>query len=129
MKPIEMGKEYQTRDGRKVRVLAVDLKNNTAYSVVAALTDHAGTERVSVFTKDGQRFMGQHDTNDLIETPKPFRIERWVNVFRCEVGSGLMTESGLFTKTHYSPEDATLQAYNRIACVRVIIEGHEGDGL
>lgn len=71
---IEMGKEYQTRDGRC----------------------------------------------DLIEKPKTFQYERWVNIYENYGPSTIYC-------TRLSADEYALEG--RIACVPVVIEGKEGDGL
>jgi hypothetical protein len=63
---------------------------------------------------------------DLIEAPRKFRLERWVNIYPTH---GI--EDG--GRLHWSREDAdhagVFDTRVRIACARVVIEGAEGDGL
>lgn len=74
---ITMGKKYQTRDGRAVRILATDVKANS-YSVVGIVTEYAGgREFISEWTATGEsisRMYGTH--NDLI--PVPTKHEGWM---------------------------------------------------
>lgn len=76
---ITMGKKYQTRDGRAVRILATDVKANS-YSVVGIVTEYAGgREFISEWTATGEsisRMYGTH--NDLI--PVPTKHEGWMFV-------------------------------------------------
>jgi hypothetical protein len=114
---ITMDGNYQTRDGRKVRVLAVDLKNPT-YPVAAAVSD-GKVEIAGVYTENGRWLNTTQDSrDDLIPIPKPFSIEAWSNVFN--------DGSCNFHKTR---EAADRNYYGRVACVRVVITGNEGDGL
>lgn len=65
MAKISMDKKYKTRDGRPVRILCVDLKNQT-YPVLA-LVMKASEETIITCTKDGD-YVGNHEHElDLIE--------------------------------------------------------------
>ena len=74
---IDMNKKYRTRDGRDVRLLCVDWKNED-YSVVGLLPAPNGKESIFWWTIEGNsRLDGKECTRDLIEV-KP---ERWVNLY------------------------------------------------
>lgn len=100
MSKIEVGKTYQTRDGKTVRILATDLKHN--YPVVGAIMDGDGTEGVWYFTANGKfwRHFRNHDL-DLIIPPE--RKSRWMNWYHPESGYSYREEadkvSGSF-RTH-----------------------------
>lgn len=66
--PISMGKKYRTRDGRAVRVLAVDLGGPAEFTVVAATKEKDGKEYVGLHTKEGRYCTTRKDNiRDLIE--------------------------------------------------------------
>jgi hypothetical protein len=63
---------------------------------------------------------------DLIRERKAFRCERWVNVYQCVgVKDGYYVGEPMELKDHADRNHMP----HRLACVKVIIEGHEGDGL
>jgi hypothetical protein len=114
-----MGKEYKTRDGREVVILATNGRG--LYPIVGQVLNADGEWEHYNWTADG--FVYSHRSfscNDLIEV-KPVRVyERWVNVhndgssscFRtCEDAAAFATEMG------------------RIACLHIRHEYREGDGL
>lgn len=117
---IDPKKQYRTRDGREVRIYAVD--GGGPFSVHGAIykpcleewetrqwpaTGHYGTENPSPC--------------DLIEVKPRIKREVWVNVYAVE----------LHTSLHRSKEsaDAFAPGLNRIACVRLVIDCEEGEGL
>jgi hypothetical protein len=72
-------KKVVTRDGRSVRILATDLKNDN-YPIVGTIPGEDG-EIPNIFTKEGKFFNGPSlEVEDLMfeVTPK----EYWVNVYR-----------------------------------------------
>ncbi len=116
--PIQMGREYQTRDGRPVRVLCVDYDHPLGFPVVA-LTKNRKSEMLGVYRADGTR---DEESADLIPVPRKFSFKGWVNICRFEKAITLST----FTSRHGADRYAT---ENRIACIEVEISGKEGDGL
>jgi hypothetical protein len=113
---VEMGKEYRTRDGREVVILATNGRG--LYSVVGQTND--GVDWVyENWTADGTVFIGRRcSPGDLIEV-KPVRVfERWVNVH----------PEGIYT-WHQTPQQAYDHAADRIACLHIRQDYHEGDGL
>ena len=69
-KPIEMGKEYRTRDGRKVRLLCVDRKADQP--VVAILVNAIGTENVETFSSTGGYHLIDADSKFNLVEYKPW---------------------------------------------------------
>lgn len=65
--PINMTDEYQTRDGRKVRVLCVDAKSSLTPFCVIALVDYGSAEEVQWLTIDGKASK---------EDAEPFIVQR-----------------------------------------------------
>jgi len=63
---IDMKKQYRTRDGRKVRVLATDA-NHPNYPVVALIEIPGGEEFASHMSIDGRMLIHCKNNSDLIE--------------------------------------------------------------
>jgi hypothetical protein len=114
---IEMGKQYRTRDGREVRIYAVDGGSN--YPVHAATKGGDGWY-VNKWASDGRYNTGVVESpSDLIEVKPRIKRECWVNVYR-DGKPGL----------HDSKQSATVYAScDRIACVKIEIDCEEGEGL
>jgi hypothetical protein len=74
---IEMGKKYQTRDGRAVRILATDMKGGDA-SVIGLVMGANGTEFPACWRTSGRTLeMGVTiSEGDLV--PVPTKHEMWV---------------------------------------------------
>lgn len=69
---IDVNKEYQTRGGDKVKILAIS--QDAEYPVVGQLFDPSSQRWYNTtWTKDGQYFYGHPipDPNDLVEVKKP----------------------------------------------------------
>ena len=85
---IDMGKKYQTRDGRAVRLLCMDAK--LSKPIVGLVTYGDGTEGVCSWTMNGYYYpadQGQHLQNsDLDLIPVPTKHEGWV-VFFAGIGN------------------------------------------
>jgi len=75
---ISMKKCYKTRDGRSVRVLAVDVKGT--YPVVAAVVWKSGNEDIHYYTQGGA--VDTRDTNhlDLVEVKE--KVVFWFNSYK-----------------------------------------------
>lgn len=85
---ISMDKKYQTRNGRAVRVLCVDM-TGTKYPVCVAIADPEGKESCHAYQIDGSLWAGGNQIHevDLIEI-KP-TVVFWLNI---EITKGLKTE-------------------------------------
>jgi len=116
---ITMGKEYKTKDGCEVRIYAAD--GGGPYGVHGAFKAD-GTWFSDTWTLGGSYNLdGINSLRDLVEKKKTFKIERWVNIF----SNG--TSSSIFSSRC---EAGMAHSHNpRVACVKVIIEGIEGEGL
>lgn len=114
---ISMDKKYQTRNGRAVRLLCIDAGD--AAPVVGVLEGGA-LMRWDIQGNAGPRYL--NDPHDLVEVHPVVRRELWINIYNKE---GICPYWAYATKTaadaHASPD--------RIACVRVVIDCKEGDGL
>lgn len=114
---IDRNKQYRTRDGREVRIYAVD--GGTEYPVHGA--EWTGVSwRIKSWMADG-RLTNQGRTDcDLIEVKPRIKRDIWVNVYN---------KTGDWA-THDTREDADeCASRNRIACVKLTIDCEEGEGL
>ena len=124
-----MGKEYTTRDGRAVRIYAVD--GGGQFPVHGAIKDGCGDWVTHVWSANGVFSLVSYIADaDLIEAPRKFRLERWVNVWRDGEGKAY---PGSMCNSREAVEHIAASEVNRltqrIACIRIVIEGTEGDGL
>lgn len=88
MNKVTMDKKYTTRDGRPVRILAVDVKNDT-YSVAVVILNGNGVEGVNSFTSNGYYYNdGEECNSDLIEVA-PFQKDDRVMVQHYKGGMGV----------------------------------------
>lgn len=115
------GTKYVTREGRPVRIYAVD--HDGRLPVIGAIMENDGFWHVATWTRNGKSRWGH---GDLFLAPPPKRRgELWVNVYVGLAGDVWMG-SGVLTR-----EDADHAASRgddqRIACLH--IEWTEGDGL
>ena len=114
---IDPKKQYKTRDGREVRIYAVDgggdkpvhgaiaNKGKWDFHCWSSLGDWASQECAAT-------------PLDLIEVRPRIQREVWVNVYRDIVE--------VFNTKHYADIHST---NNRIACVKLVIDCEEGHGL
>ena len=114
---IDPSKTYRTRDGREVRIYAVD--GGGGMPVHGAILENGEwlTERWSA----GGEWAPQDcaaSPYDLIEVRPRIQREVWVNVYRDIVE--------VFNTKHYADIHST---NNRIACVKLVIDCEEGHGL
>ena len=115
---IELGKEYKTRDGREVVILATNGRGK--YPIIGQILNKNGEWELHTWTADGFAYSNcSLSLGDLIEV-KPTRVfERWLNVYANEV-----------ITTHCSRAMADVNsAKARIACLHIRQEYREGDGL
>jgi hypothetical protein len=121
---IELGKQYKTRDGCEVRIYAVD--GGGRFPVHGATKQNNGTWRQEEWTLTGS-YNGEKDGHtlpnalDLIEEKPRIQREVWVNVYKNpNIGDILFP----------SKEEANnCKLYDRIACVKLVIDCEEGEGL
>lgn len=122
---IELGRDgdYQMRDGRSVRILAVDascISDGDHYPVIAI----AGTDLPSAHTTDGKIYAHSESASilDIINRPRKYRVEGWLNVYR--------NMSERQTMLHLTKEHADVRSKaDRIDCVHVVLEGIDGGTL
>ena len=111
---IDINKKYRTRDGREVRIYALDGGGN--YPVHGAFKSHTGWV-VRHWPQDGiQSVFGGSD--DLVEVKPRIQRTMWVNLFP--------HTTAMFS--HKLDADAYASSA-RLACVKVDIDCEEGEGL
>ena len=115
---IDPKKQYRTRDGREVRIYAVD-GGEHGTGIHGAHYD-GGRWSVCAWKKKGRIFDDGECSLDLIEVRPRIQREVWVNVYRDKAVFGL----------HASKEGADANySGERIACVKLVIDCEEGEGL
>jgi hypothetical protein len=115
---IELGKQYKTRDGREVRIYAVD--GAEMFPVHGAIKlDDAGWELVA-WRSDGRIGGWQETDSDLIEVKPRIKREVWLNVYPD------VAECLYYTTKQRADEGAVP---HRIACVKAVLDFEEGEGL
>ena len=114
---ISKDKTYRTRDGREVRIYAIDGRGD--YPIHGAIKTFSGWEAYiwlgngrAVFNDETER-----DT-DLIEVKPRIRRTVWLNVFDEGVGAFEIKCAA-----------DTFNSRKRLACVKVEIDCEEGEGL
>lgn len=120
MKPFDPTKPVQTRDGRKARIICTDRNYQVGvhrWPIVAII--EGSSDDVMSYHENGLAHFSGTSGADLINIPAEFEFERWVNVYAKRVSSLWDTKAQC---DHVASDD-------RIACVRVVIKGKEGDGL
>lgn len=115
---IDPKKTYRTRDGREVRIYATDGGENKN-GVHGAIKWDWGWGH-AVWYPNGGYLSGLGDPRDLIEVKPRIKREVWVNVFPESVSWALFASKELADK--YAHDD-------RIACVKLVIDCEEGEGL
>ena len=115
---IDKNKQYRTRDGREVRIYAID--GAQPYTVHGAVKRSDGKWHVSAWSPNGNYNLNSstYEDIDLIEVKPRIKREVWFNVYPGYVSA------------HTCKEDATAcSLQNRIACVKLTIDVEEGEGL
>jgi len=116
---IELGKQYQTRDGCEARVYAVD--GGGDYPVHGAYVNEHGWI-TSIWCKDGRSSMSspsRDEPYDLVEVKPRIQREVWLNVYNGRLCTGYPSKE----------ESDRASSYDRIACLKVVIDCEEGEGL
>lgn len=111
---LEVGKEYRTRNGSKIKVIYKKPVAFTHPYVAVTFEDYS----VLLYTKYGQYTNHSQSGWDIIEEwMEPVRVSGWVNVYSDGVGVVYATKE---------KADRILTGESRIACVYV--SGVEGQG-
>ena len=117
-KKLDLTKPVQTRDGRKVRVLATDRKGAAYYPVLGLLTQADGEETVESWTLVGEFYSGDTDEADLVNVPE--KIVGYLNVYGTRSQYG-QTSYRLYDSRAIADAEAD-DMRGRIACIRVEFE-------
>jgi hypothetical protein len=117
-KVLDLNKPVQTRDGRKVRVLATDRKGAAYYPVLGLLTQADGEETVESWTLVGEFYSGDTDEADLVNVPE--KIVGYLNVYGTRSQYG-QTSYRLYDSRAIADAEAD-DMRGRIACIRVEFE-------
>ncbi len=113
---IDPTKKYRTRDGREVRIYAVD--GGDEFCV------HGAIYRPSLNAWEPRQWpasghLGGMSASDLIEVRPRIKREVWVNVYPILTSGGYLEKA---VADHNAARD-------RIACVKLTIDCEEGEGL
>ena len=120
---ISKDKTYRTRDGSEVRIYAVD--GDMPYIVHGAIKYPCGWNPAS-WTDNGayDADNSNPDAMDLIEVRPRIQREVWVNVYPDN------TSDAVGATAYYMKQYADQHAFkHRIACVKLVIDCEEGEGL
>jgi hypothetical protein len=119
---IELGKQYKTRDGCEVRIYAVD--GGGRFPVHGAVKFSGTAWTPNEWTETGSHLDDpefQICDLDLIEVKPRIQREVWVNVYKSE---------GAYGAVYREKCSADIGADStRIACVKLVIDCEEGEGL
>jgi hypothetical protein len=119
---IELGKKYKTRDGRDVRIYAVD--GGGQCPVHGAVLNSDGNWRSWCWTRDGKVVELRTEPADLIEVVPTFKVTGWLNVYRS--GPHWVHETRELAD---SSGNSSGNSSKRIACVPIEMEVKHGEGL
>jgi hypothetical protein len=122
-KPIDWSKPVQTRDGSPVRIFCIDAK--TDYGSIIGLVHNgaSNSENACLWYANGHLSKTGESRMDLINVPghkKKIHREVWINLYPEDAGDICHTNIGQATRQ---------AADDRIACIKVVIDCEEGDGL
>ena len=107
-----------TRDGRKVSIYYTDAPDEyPIYGRIEGAVAPTYWRRDGTYSLHSRRLSG----GDLIQQPRRFRYERWVNVYPYGVG-------GYNYNTREDADQGCVES-SRIACIKIIVECEEGEGL
>jgi hypothetical protein len=115
MMMISMDKKYRTRDGREVRIYAVD--GGGMHPVHGSIKTSDGW-RSFTWPSDGH-ITCDENCGDLIEVKPRIKHTVWINVY--PDGCGKAQSSKNAADAYFNP--------TRLACVKVEIDCEEGEGL
>jgi hypothetical protein len=114
---IDINKKYRTRDGREVRIYAINEGCGVA-SVHGAIKTKDGVWHVYSWSEDGLSIFGRKRNEDLIEIRPRHKRTVWVTVYP-------------MNRYQISDENIQCDIYppKRIACIKVELDFEEGEGL
>ena len=114
---ISMDKKYRTRDGREVRIYALD--GGGKQPIHGSVKDEDGSWKPISWCSGGTQWGERIKNNyDLIEVKPRIKQTVWVNVY----------SNGFAGWKDRETADAN-SSFARLACVKVEIDCEEGEGL
>ena len=113
---IDINKKYRTRDGREVRIYAMD--GGGGYPVHGTIFSKELGWMLATWSVDGCALNDINHLADLVEVKPRIQRTAWVNVFP--------NATTMFL--HRLDADA-YAGFARLACVKVEIDVEEGEGL
>lgn len=114
---IKMGKQYRTRDGREVRIYAVEPLCGSFHPVHGAVLTSTGWKSTS-WDADGSYSTPHYYPEDLIEVKPRIKRDVWINVYPDEVHC---------LDNRFAANFCALNS--RLACIKITIDCEEGEGL
>jgi hypothetical protein len=117
----DVSKPVQTRSGKPARIVATDYKVGNGYTILA-IVEEGDREYAFSYLPDG-RFSsaGREEDLDLVNVPQRIKKSMWLNIYR---------RNQISAGAHDSREQANRDAaFDRVACVEVLIDCEEGQGL
>lgn len=122
---IDINKQYRTQNGEKVRIYCTDASGT--YPVHGAIAifdvDHeAEVWMVHSWTSKGTIREGHNHPYDLVEIKPRIQREYWMNLYN----SGSCT---VWKNRQNADSGEKMTKNNRIACVKIVIDCEEGEGL
>lgn len=118
---VDINKQYRTQDGEKVRIYCID--GSGTYPVHGAIfDDEVEVWMVNSWTSKGMTREGHNDPYDLVEVKPRIQREYWMNLYNSGSGS-------VWKNRQNADEGAKGTKNNRIACVKIVIDCEEGEGL
>ena len=119
MTKIEMGKQYRTRDGREVRIYAVD--GGEGHTDIHGAIKRCNDEWCAqTWWENGKASLHRDYPEDLIEVKRRIKRDVWLNVYEEEHIAICYLTKELADKS---------SRFRRIACVKITIDCEEGEGL
>jgi hypothetical protein len=117
--PFDPTKPVRTRCGFRAEILCTDVSSN--FPIVATYWDEYGRRILGCYTREGH-FCNDAapDRLDLINIPEKHTLDLWVNHY-----------PGGYYSSHTTRElaDNFLTSAERIACLHIVREFEEGEGL
>jgi hypothetical protein len=112
---IDINKQYRTRDGREVRIYAVDGQED--WPIHGATLKSFGWSS-ECWTKNGSSLTNMPHADDLVEVRPRHKRTVWVTVYP-------------MNRYQISNENIQCDIYppKRIACIKVELDFEEGEGL
>jgi len=119
MKPFDPTKPVQYRNGEKAELLTTkgrQILNGENYPIITE--DRTGSIRTHKIDGHASLFAGESDF-DLINIPEKRKVEMWVN----------MNANGSFEVFRQKSDAGKYALSHRIACLHIVREYEEGEGL